>query len=215
MAKARLKDSSRGGSPLGVVRSEPVSVLLLDADPERATALRRGLEDSGYRLLAKIREYDQLLKHVETLNPDILVIGTDYPDDILLQQLMLIRDLCPKPVIMFAEKEAPRLIEQVVKSGVNAFVVNDIQPHRLRSIINIASARFKETLVLRTELESTRTQLADRKKIDKAKGLLMKAKGFSEDEAYRALRKMAMDKGQSLSAAAESITDVLSLLESG
>lgn len=199
---------------MGVVCSEPVSVLLLDADPERATALRRGLEDSGYCLLAKIRENAQLLKQIESLNPDILVIGTDYPDDMLLQQLMLIRDLSPKPVIMFAEKEAPKLIEKVVKSGVNAFVVNDIQPHRLRSIINIAAARFKETQILRSELESTRTQLADRKKIDKAKGLLMKAKGFSEDEAYRTLRKMAMDKGQSLSAAAQSIMDVLSVLES-
>ncbi|GAB3095282.1 ANTAR domain-containing protein [Aestuariicella hydrocarbonica] len=187
-------------------------VLLLDADPERASALRRGLEDSGYRLALKMKDSGQLLKQVEAHQPDILVIGTDAPDQALLQQLQLIRDYCPKPVIMFAEKEAPKLIRQVVASGVNAFVVNDIQPHRLSSIINIASARFKETLSLRQELETTRTKLADRKKVDRAKGMLMSNQGLSEEEAYRMLRKMAMDKGQPLAAVADSVIDVVAML---
>ncbi len=190
-------------------------VMLLDADPERSTALRRGLEDSGYQLVLRLRAADRLLKQVEEHNPDVLIIGTDAPDDQLLQQLCAVRDFCPRPVILFAEREAPKLIERVVQAGVNAFVVNDIQPHRLRPIITIAAARFNETMALRQELENTRTQLANRRVIDRAKGLLMQEQGFTEEQAYQALRKMSMNKGQPLAEVAETVVDVISLLDAG
>jgi len=189
--------------------AEATSVLLLDSDPERCSALKRGLLDSGYRLANKLAQASTLLKQVETHQPDILVIGIDEPDDVILQQLLLIHDYCPIPVIMFAEKEAPKLIKTIVKAGVNGFVVNDIQAHRIRPIINIATARFIENQKLRQELESTKTKLENRKVIDRAKGLLMTAKNVSEDEAYKTLRKMAMDKGLSLSMVSETVIDLL------
>lgn len=189
--------------------NEATSVLLLDADPERCSALKRGLLDSGYHLSNKLTQASALLKQVETHQPDILVVGIDEPDEVILQQLLLIHEYCPIPVIMFAEKEAPKLIKTIVKAGVNGFVVNDIQAHRIRPIINIATARFIETQMLREELEDTKTKLESRKSIDRAKGLLMSAKSLSEDEAYKALRKMAMDKGLPLSAVSETVIDVL------
>lgn len=189
--------------------AEATSVLLLDSDPERCSALKRGLLDSGYRLANKLVQASKLLKQVETHQPDILVIGIDEPDDVILQQLLLIHDFCPIPVIMFAEKEAPKLIKTIVKAGVNGFVVNDIQAHRIRPIINIATARFLENQTLRQELESTKTKLENRKIIDRAKGLLMTVKNVSEDEAYKTLRKMAMDKGLSLSMVSETVIDLL------
>ncbi len=189
--------------------AEATSVLLLDSDPERCSALKRGLLDSGYRLANKLVQASKLLKQVETHQPDILVIGIDEPDAVILQQLLLIHDFCPIPVIMFAEKEAPKLIKTIVKAGVNGFVVNDIQAHRIRPIINIATARFLENQTLRQELESTKTKLENRKIIDRAKGLLMTVKNVSEDEAYKTLRKMAMDKGLSLSMVSETVIDLL------
>jgi len=189
--------------------AEAKSVLLFDSDPERCSVLKRGLLDSGYRLSNKLTQASVLLKQVETHQPDILVIGIDEPDDVILQQLLLIHEYCPIPVIMFAEKEAPKLIKTIVKAGVNGFVVNDIQAHRIRPIINIATARFIENQKLRDELEDTKTKLLNRKIIDRAKGLLMDTKKLSEDEAYRSLRKMAMDRGLSLSMVSETVIDVL------
>ncbi|NIB40001.1 ANTAR domain-containing protein [Pseudomaricurvus alkylphenolicus] len=189
------------------------TVLLLDADPERHSVLKRGLLDSGFNLVARLTHSSNLTHEVQLQRPDVLVIGIDEPDSDTLGQLSSMRDQDPRPVVMFAEKEAPRLIETVVKAGVNAFVVNDIQAHRLRPIISIAMARFSENQKLREELEQTKGKLAERRVIDRAKGMLMKHRQLSEDEAYKALRKMAMDKGKTLSAVAESIIDVLSLLE--
>tara|TARA_B100000446_G_scaffold44425_2_gene40223 strand:- start:4750 stop:5376 length:627 start_codon:yes stop_codon:yes gene_type:complete len=187
-------------------------VLLLDSDPERGSALKRGLLDSGYRLAERLTTAVSLLKQVEIHQPDIMVIGIDEPDDVILQQLLLIHDYCPVPVIMFAEKEAPKLIEKIVRAGVNGFVVNDIQAHRIRPIIDIATARFIESQKLRTELIDTKSKLENRKRIEKAKGLLMQGKGLSEDEAYQSMRKMAMDRGKSLADVADTIIDVFDLM---
>lgn len=193
--------------------SSAQSVLLLDIDLERQLALERGLVDSGYALVEKLIDASLLLKRVRFHQPDILVVGIDAPDAVVLEQLRLIHDSCPVPVVMFAEKEAPKLIKTIVKAGVNGFVVNDIQAHRIRPIIDIATARFQEAQDLRRELEATKTQLEGRKLIDRAKGLLMSHRDLSEDEAYRALRKMAMDKGKPLADVAETLIDVLTLLE--
>lgn len=193
--------------------SSAQSVLLLDIDLERQLALERGLVDSGYALLEKLTDASLLLKRVRFHQPHILVVGIDAPDAVVLEQLRLIHDTCPVPVVMFAEKEAPKLIKTIVKAGVNGFVVNDIQAHRIRPIIDIATARFQEAQDLRRELEATKTQLEGRKLIDRAKGLLMSHRDLSEDEAYRALRKMAMDKGRPLAEIAETLIDVLTLLE--
>ncbi len=189
------------------------SVVLLDPDAERRLALKRGLVDSGYILVEQLIEAPQLLAQIQRYQPDVLVVGIDAPDSVILQQLRLIHEVCPVPVVMFAEKEAPQLIKTIVKAGVNGFVVNDIQAHRIRPIIDIAMARFQEAQALRVELEQTKTQLESRKLVDRAKGLLMSHRNMSEDEAYRALRKMAMDKGKPLAEIAETLIDILSLLE--
>lgn len=190
-------------------------VMLFDADPERGSALKRALLDSGFELAARLHDGARLLKEVEQSEPDALVIGIDEPDTVILQQLLMISDYCPLPVIMFAEKEAPKLIEKIVRAGVNGFVVNDIQAYRIRSIIEIATLRFQENQQLRNELKSTKDKLAERKRIDRAKGLLMSSKGLNEEQAYQAMRKMAMDRGKSLAAVADSIIDVFGALEAG
>ena len=110
---------------------------------------------------------------------------------------------------MFAESDAPAVIQQVVKSGVSAYIAAEIHPHRIRSIISVAQARFNEQQALLKELELAKNQLADRKLVDRAKGLLMEHKGLTEDQAYKKLRKMSMDKGQNLASVAESVVDIL------
>ena len=156
-----------------------------------------------------------MLEKAESHEPDILVVGMDLPDEDTLKHLVALRERYPLPVIVFSEKDTPQMIQKVVSAGVSAFIVDDIQVQRLPSIINIAIARFKEQQGLIKELHQTKTKLAERKVLEKAKGLLMKQKGISEDEAYTSLRKLAMDKGQSIVTVAQSIIDVLSLFEEG
>jgi response regulator NasT len=193
--------------------SKKERALLVDPLDSRASILRRALHDNDYVIIDKVNDVSLMLEKAEKHDPDFLVVGMDLPDEDTLKHLVQLREHYPLPVIVFSEKDTPQMIQKVVKAGVSAFIVDDIQASRLPSIINIAVARFHEQQGLIKELKSTKTKLAERKTLDKAKGLLMKQKGLSEDEAYTSLRKMAMDKGQPIVNVAESIIDVFSLLE--
>ena len=192
--------------------SQKERALLIDPLDSRAALLRRALRENAYPIIETVTDACLMLEKAEEHQPDILVVGMDLPDEDTLQQLVELRERMPLPVIVFSEKDAPPLVQKVVKAGVSAFIVDDIQPQRLPSIINIAVARFHEQQRLIKELNTTKTKLAERKTLEKAKGLLMKQKGLSEDEAYTSLRKLAMDKGQPIVKVAESIIDVFSLL---
>lgn len=188
------------------------SVLLFDADKFRRTLLARELDALGYPLVGELTTADYLLREIESCAPEIIVMGIDLPDEDILQKIASLQLVQPHPVIMFAEQDTPQIIQKAIKAGVNAFVVDDIQPERINSIINVAIARFKQDQGLRQELEKTKTQLEERKLIDKAKGMLMKQRGLDEDAAYQLLRKKAMDKSISMAAVAENVIDVMSLM---
>jgi len=195
------------------IASTRQKVLLVDAFGARASVLKKALLDNEYVLVEVVRDVRQLVRAAKQHLPDFLVLGIDEPDQDTIAQLVLLKEHFPLPVILFAEKDTPQAVEEVVRAGVSAFVVNDIQAQRFPSIISIALARFRTQQGLLTELETTRSKLAERKVVDKAKGLLMAQKGLSEDEAYRSLRKLAMDRGQSIGAAAESLIDVLRIFD--
>lgn len=187
--------------------------MLIDGNSSRASLLNRALKEFGYEIAEKLADTNNVLEKVGELEPDIVIIGVDLPDKETLDNLARLYREKPKPVVVFAETGAPKIIEQAVKAGVSAFIVDDIQPHRLTSIINVAIARFEQQQNIRAELEKTKKKLADRKILDKAKGILMTEKGYSEDEAYQCLRKMAMDKGQPLAIVAENVIDVFGMMK--
>ncbi len=188
-------------------------VLLVDSSDSRSSVLKKALRDNAYEIVEQVRDVRQMTRAVKQHEPDFLVLGIDHPDRETIQQMVLLKEHYPLPVIVFAEQDTPQAVEEVVRAGVSAFVVNDIQPQRFPSIISIAVARFHTQQGLLKELETTRSKLAERKVLDKAKGLLMAHKGISEDEAYRSLRKMAMDRGQPIAAVAENMIDVLRMFE--
>ncbi|WP_390614998.1 ANTAR domain-containing response regulator [Maricurvus nonylphenolicus] len=194
------------------VSAQKPSILLFDADKFRRSLLARELVALGYPLVAELNTADYLLREIETHTPDIIVMGIDLPDDDILQKVASLQQVQPHPVVMFAEQDTPQIIQKAIKAGVNAFVVDDIQPERINSIINVAIARFQSEQGLRQELAKTKNQLHERKLIDKAKGLLMKQRDLDEDAAYQLLRKKAMDKSISMAAVAENVIDVMSLM---
>ncbi|CAA0099268.1 putative transcriptional regulatory protein pdtaR [BD1-7 clade bacterium] len=187
-------------------------VMLIDEQTARAAILERALKDSGYQVVARMSDTLRLTEEVSRLQPDVIIIDIDSPDRDTLEHMNELNANNPHPVVMFAEQDAPQIIESAVQAGVSAYIVDGLQPQRVKAIVNVAIARFREYQALRQELEQTKVKLADRKYLDKAKGILMQQRGLTEEEAYKAMRKMAMDKGEKLVDIARNIIDVYDLL---
>lgn len=188
-------------------------VLLVGARSSRMSLLNRALLEFDYEVVARVEKSNNLTHLVQEFSPDVLVIGVEVPDSETLSALAELHKCNPITVVMFVENGSNNIIHKAIKAGVNAYIVADLQPQRLKTIIDVAIARFNEFQALRTELDETRTKLEDRKLVDRAKGLLMSRQGISEDEAYQKLRRMAMDKGETLANVARNIIDVMELLE--
>ena len=192
----------------------PLTVMLVDDQPARAALLEQALRDHGYTVIARLSSAAGLAAEVARLGPDVIIIDTESPDRDTLENMALLNRDNPRPVVMFAAEGDTAAIERALRAGVSAYVVDGLSPGRVKAIVDVAIARFREYQALRRELEETRTQLADRKLIDRAKGLLMKHRVLDEQQAYKAMRKMAMDRGQKLAEVAGYIIAVLELLES-
>lgn len=190
------------------------NAVLVDTSGERRRLIRKALNELGFEIKSELDGMDSLVAKVQEHKPDTVVIGIDVPDQMTFDALVAINDTAPCPVIMFAEHDTPVIINKVIECGVSAFVVNDFQAVRLSSIISIAKARFDASQALRLELESTREKLAERKVLERAKGILMRNKGMDEEQAFQCLRKSAMDSGKTISAVASNIVEVFNLIES-
>ena len=191
---------------------EDITVLLIEEQPNVSSMLKNALMDFGYHITKHISFDDNIIEQIDLCNPSILILATDLPSEAILKELAEINQLLPLPIVIFAENDSPNVIKNAIKSGVSAYVVNEILPQRLKSIISVANERFKAVQSLRNELKQAKTQLEGRKYIERAKGLIMQQKNISENEAYSKLRKMAMDQGCSLAMVAKNIIDVCQLL---
>ncbi|MDX9875625.1 MAG: ANTAR domain-containing protein [Spongiibacteraceae bacterium] len=188
-------------------------VMLVDDLPARAALLEQALRDQQFEVVARLATAAGLADEVARLEPDVIIIDIDSPDRDTLEHMASLHRDNPRPVVMFAGERETATIERAVRAGVSAYIVDGLNPGRVRTIVDVAIARFREYQALRRELEETRTQLADRKQIDRAKALLMRHRKMSEEAAYKAMRKMAMDRGQRLPEVAANIIDVFDLSE--
>jgi response regulator NasT len=187
-------------------------VLVVDESPERAELLREGLLRAGHEVTATLSSPLALLKTIEELKPDVIVIDMDSPSRDVLEHLVFVSQHTPRPVVMFAQDDAPETIRAATRAGVSAYVVDGLDRDRIKSIIEAAVARFEDFQALRTQLAEANLKLSERKLIEKAKGLLMKSRGLDEETAYAALRKMAMDRKLKLAEVAQRVVDAADLL---
>jgi len=139
-----------------------------------------------------------LVEAVQTHQPEVLVISVDFLDAATLEQLVYVNESCPLPVTVFAKRSMPEVLKIVMKAGVDSYVVDDAQAHRVPALIDLSIARFSQVHRLSVELQKTKEKLAERKLIERAKGILMQQKHLSEDEAYVQMRKLSMNEGQSM-----------------
>lgn len=189
-----------------------LKALLVNGDLERGGLLGQSLQTLGHEVVADIAVDSNLLAAVGAHNPDVLMIQCDRPGDALLSQLRELMLDSPMPVVLFTSEDNHEVIRRAVRAGVSAYVVDGLSERRVGSILEVAIARFSETEKLRRELADTRANLVERKAVERAKGILMKQRGFDEPQAYHALRKMAMDRNLRIGEVAENVIAVADLL---
>ncbi|MGK0269120.1 MAG: response regulator NasT [Paraglaciecola sp.] len=191
---------------------QELCILLIDENHQRAESLTSALNNSRYKISHLASSGLSILKQVDEIQPDIIVIDIESPNRDILDSLSTIYHYNPKPVVMFSGEKDTDTINQYIESGVSAYVVGDLQADRVKPILDAAVARFREFQKLKVELSDTKQQLASRNLIDQAKRLLMKKKHLSEDDAFKAMRKTAMDTGQKLDDVAKTLISFLNTI---
>ena len=187
-------------------------VLLVDDAVERRTSVERSLAEVGCEVVGFASSADNLLLRVEQTNPDVVIMDLESPSRDTLDSLRSVQSSAPRPIVMFTQDDDGETIARATRAGVSAYVVDGISQKRVRAIVDAAIERFVQFSDLSRELAKTRAQLSERKAVDQAKGILMKQRGMSEDEAYRALRKLAMSSNKRIGEIAESVVAAAQLL---
>jgi response regulator NasT len=190
-------------------------ILVVDESDERAALLGEALTAAGHEVAASIASPLELLRAVETQKPDVIVIDTDSPTRDVLEHVVIVSQSSPRPIVMFSSDAGGEAIREAVRAGVSAYVVDGLDASRVSSIVEVACARFEEFQRLRVELAEANLKLSERKQVERAKGLLMQSRGLSEDDAYHALRKLAMSKKLRLGDVAQQLIDTAELLGKG
>lgn len=189
-----------------------LSVLLVDDDPTRAAIVESALRAAGYDVVTVVNTATEMLAQVRAMRPDVIIIDRDSPDRDTLEHVCMITRDDPRPIVMFTQDQDRTLMREALKAGVSAYVVDGLSVERVRPIVEVALVRFEQWQALRRELDQAQTHLAERKVIERAKGIIMKQRRCTEDEAYALLRKLAMDRNQRLAHVAESVITMAELL---
>jgi two-component system, response regulator / RNA-binding antiterminator len=187
-------------------------VLLVDEDAERAVLLKSTLHESGYAVSLHIGTTANLLARVREVEPDVIIIDRESPDRDTLEHVCSVTRDQPRPIVLFTQDGDRATIQAAVRAGVSAYVVGGMSAERVRPILDVAMARFDEFQAMRQELDKAKTTLAERKQIERAKGIVMKSRGVSEDEAYGMLRKLAMERNQRIAQVSENVIAMAELL---
>jgi response regulator NasT len=184
----------------------------LHAQAERARVLRIGLLEAGYDIVASLPPDMYLPERIGQLQPDMIIVDAESDARDVLEHIVIATRDERRPIVMFTEDQDPESMEAAVEAGVSAYIVAGLQGERIKPVLQVALAQFKREQKLLDELSDTKSKLAERKVIEKAKGLLMERQRFTEEQAYQKLRSMAMSKNLKLSEVAQRILDVEDLL---
>jgi response regulator NasT len=169
-------------------------VLLVNDTNKQVGRLRAALIQAGCEIVEEVSSALMIPKKVAELRADVVIIDTDSPSRDVLEQICVVTQYEPRPIVMVSEDTQPSAIKAAIKAGVSAYVVEDIDKHRLSAVLEIAQARFEMDQSLMQQIRQAESRLNERKVVERAKGLLMQLRSMSESEAYHAMRKIAMDR---------------------
>ncbi len=187
-------------------------ILIIDESRARASELCAGLAMAGHQVAAVLPSALDLTAQIESIRPDVILIETESPSRDTLENLAVMNRDMPRPVILLTQESDAAVMRAAFKAGVSAYIVDNLDLARLKPIVDVAIARFEEHQGLKQELALATRKLSERKLVDKAKGILMKTRGLDEDQAYAALRKLAMERAQPLGKVAGDLIEMAKLL---
>jgi len=191
---------------------EKLHIAVVEENAKRAETIVEGLRTTGDYIINVVGDSVGLSRTLAELNPDIVLMALDNPSRDMLEELTAASSPAERPVAMFVDKSDSAMMQSAINAGVSAYVVDGLRQDRIKPILEVAITRFHSFARIRAELTATKAALAERKTIDRAKGLLMKARGINEDAAYALLRKTAMDQGKRIAEVAESLVTAAGLL---
>ena len=182
-----------------------LKIVIVDENPIRAAILEDGLREAGHVNVARIENRTRLLARIYAIDPDVILIDLENPSRDELEQMFQMSRAVKRPVAMFVDQSDTASIQASVDAGVSAYIVGNLQKDRIKTILDLCISRFNAFSRLQDELDRTKSALEERKVIDRAKGILMKAKKMSEEDAYALLRKTAMNEKKKIAEVAQSV----------
>ncbi|WP_269931735.1 ANTAR domain-containing response regulator [Aminobacter sp. HY435] len=187
-------------------------ILIIDENRIRAAIIEAGLHEAGHTAVTLIHEMTGIARRIAEVSPDVIVIDLENPNRDMLENMFQLSRAVKRPVAMFVDRSDSASIEAAVEAGVSAYVVDGLRKERIKPILDMAISRFNAFSRMARELEEARSELEDRKVIDRAKGILMKSRKLSEADAYALLRKTAMNQNRKLAEIARSLVTAAGLL---
>lgn len=193
--------------------TEPLRILLVDQNMTRASVIEEGLREAGHSEVIVVRDMQNLMRRIVDADPDVIFIDLENPNRDVLEQMFQVSRYVRRPIAMFVDSSEPEMVVAAVEAGVGAYVVDGLRKERVQTILDLAVSRFNAFNRMREELDRTRKELDERKVVERAKGILMKARGLSEEQAYALLRKSAMNENRRIAEVAQAVVTAAGLLK--
>ena len=190
-------------------------IVIVDDSGIRATALEEALREAGYDDIHLVPPRGAFVARIERMAPDVVLMDLGNPSRDTLEEMLMVSRALAKPIAMFVDQSDDAMIGAAIDAGVSAYVVDGLRKERVRPIIDLAVRRFNAFAKMQSELDVARTELADRKTIDRAKAILMSSRGLSEPDAYALLRSTAMNQGKKIVDVAAALITASDLLGDG
>jgi len=190
-----------------------LKIVIVDENPIRAAILQDGLKEAGHVNVTRIEDTTGLLARIYAIDPDVILIDLENPSRDVLEQMFQVSRAVKRPIAMFVDQSDTASIQASVDAGVSAYIVGNLQKERIKTILDLCVSRFNAFARLQSELDRTKSALEERKVIDRAKGILMKVKNLTEEEAYALMRKTAMNENKKIAEVAQSVVTAAELLK--
>ncbi len=189
-----------------------LTILVIDENAIRASIIEEGLAEAGHCKVTVIHEVNGVARLIETLQPDVIIIDIESPNRDMMEHMFQLTRSVSRPIAMFVDRSDTASIEAAVDAGVSAYIVDGLKKERVKPILDMAVSRFNAFSRLQRELVEARNALEERKIIERAKGILMKMRGLSEEEAFALLRQSAMNEKKKIADIAQSVVTAAGLL---
>jgi response regulator NasT len=211
--RVRFNDMVTGWHLSSAPADAALKILVIDKDPIRRAILDAGLREAGFANVILEGETAGLLGLIYRIDPDVILIDLENPSRDVLEQMFQVSRVVRRPIAMFVDQSDRDTTQAAVEAGVSAYIVNGLVKERVKGILELCISRFNAVARLQDELDRAKTALEERKTIDRAKGILMKAKGLSEEQAYALLRKTAMNEKRKIAEVAQAVITASELLK--